>query len=99
MSSNKCMCSGGHCPQKDSCLRFTGAVYGRQDFFVVPPYSPVTEECVYYLDDRPTENAIRKQANKLWKHDGCPEGKEMDYWMQAETYLLELKRNSGLSYF
>ena len=90
-----CMCSGGNCPQKDSCLRYTGAVYGRQDFFGTPPYSPITEECVYYMDDRPTEAAIRKQAFKLWQHDGSPEGKEMDYWARAEDYLHALKRNNG----
>ena len=95
MSFDMCMCAGGNCPQKDTCLRFTGAVYGRQDFFGIPPYSHVTLECVYYMDDRPKEDAIRKQAYKLWQHDGCPEGKESDYWSRAESYLLELRRNKG----
>lgn len=95
MSFDICMCAGGNCPQKDTCLRFTGAVYGRQDFFGIPPYSHITLECVYYMDDRPSEEAVRKQAYKLWQHDGCPEGKESDYWSRAESYLLELKRNKG----
>ena len=90
-----CMCSGGNCPQKDTCLRFTGAIYGKQDFFGIPPYSPITQECVFYIDETPSEEAVRKQAKKLWQHDGYPEGKESEYWQRAETYLLELKRNQG----
>ena len=88
-----CMCAGGDCPQKDSCLRFTGAIYGRQDFFGTPPYSQMTGECVFYMDERPTEAAVRRQAHKLWEHDGAPEGKELEYWARAESYLINIRRN------
>ena len=37
----------------------------------------------------PTErNAqIREHAYRLWESEGCPEGKEMDYWLRAEREL------------
>ena len=37
----------------------------------------------------PTErdHQIRERAYSLWEADGCPEGKEMDYWLRAEQDL------------
>lgn len=90
-----CMCSGGECPQKEHCLRFTGAVYGRQDFFGTPPYINATKYCDYFMDDRPSQALIAQQAYLFWQQEGCPNGKDVDNWLRAETYLLELRRKSG----
>jgi Protein of unknown function (DUF2934) len=90
------MCAGGDCPKKTHCLRFTAAVYGRQDFFGTPPYlSDPTRVCPYFMDDRPSEAAIRTEAYLFWERDGCPDGQSEAYWMQAEAYLLARKRNGG----
>lgn len=90
-----CMCLGGDCPQKEHCLRFTGTVYGRQDFFGTPPYISDTKHCDYFMDDRPSHALIRQQAYLFWQQEGCPDGKGVDNWLRAEAYLLELRRKSG----
>ena len=37
----------------------------------------------------PTERneQIREHAYRLWEAEGCPEGREMDYWLRAEREL------------
>lgn len=30
------------------------------------------------------DEKIRHRAYTLWEADGCPEGREMDYWLKAE---------------
>ena len=89
------MCAGGECPQKAHCLRFTAVVTGRQDFFGLPPYLNSQTACGFFLDDRPSQAAIRLQAYLLWEKGGNVHGKSIDYWHQAEVYLLELKRKGG----
>jgi hypothetical protein len=89
------MCTGGDCPQKEHCLRFTGVVFGRQDFFGMPPYLNQLNGCDHFLDDRPTQDSIRKQAYLFWEKDGCPNGKDVEYWHKAEAYLLYFRRNNG----
>ena len=39
-------------------------------------------------------NCIKQQAYELWKKDGCKQGHDMDYWLQAEKAV---KRNSKKS--
>lgn len=86
-----CMCAGGECPQKTHCLRFTAVVTGRQDFFGIPPYLNSQTACTFFMDDRPSQIAIRLQAYLFWEKGGCLQGKNVDYWHQAETYLLAHK--------
>ncbi len=35
--------------------------------------------------DRPTE--IARRAYLIWEHTGCPDGKALDHWLQAEAEL------------
>ena len=30
---------------------------------------------------------IQERARELWKEDGCPEGRDMEYWLKAEEEL------------
>jgi hypothetical protein len=30
---------------------------------------------------------IEKRAHQLWEAEGCPEGRELDFWLQAEREL------------
>ena len=34
-----------------------------------------------------TVDQIRERAYELWQADGCPEGRELDYWLRAEAEL------------
>lgn len=34
-----------------------------------------------------TVDQIRERAYELWQADGCPEGRELDYWLRAEADL------------
>jgi hypothetical protein len=36
---------------------------------------------------RSTVDQIRERAYELWQADGCPEGRELDYWLRAEADL------------
>lgn len=38
--------------------------------------------------DETMRQVIRERAYALWEADGRPEGRERDYWLQAEQELL-----------
>lgn len=82
-----CMCTGGDCPQRQQCLRFTGEILGRQDFFGMPPYLQSSKQCPYFLRDKSTQEAIRQKAYLLWQQAGCPNGNDLLYWLQAEGLI------------
>jgi len=88
------MCSGGDCTLKDHCIRFTGAVYGRQDYFGSVPFDETTKNCQYYLDDLPNDERVREYAYQLWQSRGCPEGDDLGIWLLAQNELLAKNRNS-----
>lgn len=92
MPADISMCSGGDCPQKEHCLRFTGAVYGRQDFFGMPPYLQSVGACAYFMDDRPSQEAIRAYSYTLWEQTGRLAGNDEENWHRAEAELLNLRR-------
>ncbi|MTJ79694.1 MAG: DUF2934 domain-containing protein [Telmatospirillum sp.] len=33
------------------------------------------------------ENRIRQRAFEIWQAQGCPEGRDLDHWLQAEVEL------------
>jgi Protein of unknown function (DUF2934) len=35
----------------------------------------------------PSEQSIRERAYKLWEQDGRPDGRSVDYWLQAAREL------------
>jgi hypothetical protein len=35
----------------------------------------------------PTEDQIRTRAHQLWERAGRPEGREQDFWLEAEREL------------
>jgi Protein of unknown function (DUF2934) len=37
------------------------------------------------IDER--EEQIRRRAHELWEQEGKPEGREMDFWLQAEREI------------
>jgi hypothetical protein len=32
-------------------------------------------------------NNIREKARELWEKDGCKQGRDLDYWLQAEKIV------------
>lgn len=32
-------------------------------------------------------NLIREKAKELWEKGGCKQGRDMDYWLQAEKII------------
>ena len=38
---------------------------------------------------REDQQAIRERAHKLWEQAGKPEGKESEFWLEAERQLAE----------
>jgi len=87
-------CTGQNCPVKLNCLRFTGVSYGRKESFGTVPYDFIKNSCEHYLDDRPDDEKIRILAYQLWQQDGSPHGRDLEYWLQARTQLIESARNS-----
>lgn len=92
--SDLCRCTGGDCLLKNNCLRYTAVVYGRQDFFGQPPYESESYTCPYFIDDKPTYEAVQRLAYSLWQKAGRPLNQDIAFWLQAEKELLHLKRNS-----
>jgi hypothetical protein len=37
----------------------------------------------------PSEQSIRERAYQLWEHDGRPDGRSIDYWLEAARELEE----------
>jgi|GraSoiStandDraft_51_1057287.scaffolds.fasta_scaffold1590583_1 hypothetical protein len=37
--------------------------------------------------DPETERLVRERACALWEADGRPEGRDLDYWLQAEEEI------------
>jgi hypothetical protein len=35
------------------------------------------------------DDQVRRRAHELWENDGRPEGREMDFWLQAEREIGE----------
>jgi hypothetical protein len=41
------------------------------------------------------DDEIRQLAYRLWEYEGCPDGREFQHWLKAETiWLEELARQS-----
>jgi hypothetical protein len=32
-------------------------------------------------------NCIKEKAKELWEKDGCKQGRDLDYWLQAEKII------------
>ena len=45
------------------------------------------------LDARRTKQKIRTRAHELWEQNGCPVGRDLEFWLQAESEIIE--RNRG----
>jgi hypothetical protein len=45
--------------------------------------------------DEELQRSIRERAFALWENDGCPEGRELDYWLQAERELAGQRAAEG----
>jgi hypothetical protein len=86
-------CCGQDCPLQETCLRCTASVYGRQDFFTHLPYDFANAHCDYYLDDRPTEDAICQLAYQLWEKSGYQQNNAVRHWLDARLQLIERLRN------
>jgi hypothetical protein len=43
--------------------------------------------------DPELRHRIEQRAYSLWELDGCPEGRALDYWLQAEQEIV----NQGVS--
>jgi hypothetical protein len=39
----------------------------------------------------PTDDQIRTRAHQLWEHAGRPDGREHEFWHQAEQELREME--------
>ncbi len=88
------MCIGQKCPVKENCLRYTGTVYGRQDFFGSLPFNFEKNLCDFFIDERPTSEQISELAYLYWQKSGTPTGSDNEFWLKAENDLIERKRNS-----
>jgi hypothetical protein len=91
MSGDFTLCRGGECPLQNACRRKLQPIYGRQDFFGIPPYSTERSSCEYFTDVRPTIEEIRTEAYFRWKNAGCPEGRALSFWYEAEEFLRKKK--------
>lgn len=82
------MCPGKDCPVRQNCRRFTAKILGRQDFFAQAPYNFTTNSCEYFIRNRADEAQIRLRAYEIWQKMGCPDGKSVEHWLQAEKDYL-----------
>jgi hypothetical protein len=45
------------------------------------------------MQTEPTSGVIALRAYEIWKTHGCPEGHDMEYWLQAEAELRAAVQN------
>jgi uncharacterized membrane protein YccC len=38
---------------------------------------------------KPSQNRIRRRARQIWQENGCPSGRDEEFWLQAERELRE----------
>jgi hypothetical protein len=49
-------------------------------------------------ENRDRQEKIRERAYAIWESEGCPEGKHLDHWLQAEQQVFaESSTRSGPS--
>jgi hypothetical protein len=82
------LCLGKNCPIKQNCYRFTAKIPGRKNFFTNIPYNVTTDSCENLIGNHPSENKIRLKADQIWQQMGCPNGKSVECWLQAEKQLM-----------
>jgi len=81
---------------KNNCLRFTSEICGRQDFFGKAPYNKLDLTCEHYIDDRPAFEQIQIRAYQIWLNAENTENDTAEkFWLQAETELINRKRNKS----
>jgi Protein of unknown function (DUF2934) len=44
------------------------------------------------LEARRTRQAISARAREIWEQNGCPAGRDLDFWLQAESEISERNR-------
>ena len=44
------------------------------------------------LDARRTKHEITARARELWEQNGCPAGRDLEFWLQAEAEIIERNR-------
>ncbi|MGB3755370.1 MAG: DUF2934 domain-containing protein [Rivularia sp. (in: cyanobacteria)] len=88
MSYDITLCLGKNCPIKQSCYRFTAKIPGKKNFFARIPYNFTTNSCEHLIGNRPDEDKIRLKAYQIWQQMGCPNGKSLECWLQAEKELI-----------
>jgi len=42
-------------------------------------------------------NCIKDKAKELWEKDGCKQGRDLEYWLQAGKIIKGQMKNSSLS--
>jgi hypothetical protein len=44
------------------------------------------------LQARRTKQAISARAREIWEQNGCPEDRDLQFWLQAESEISERRR-------
>jgi hypothetical protein len=44
------------------------------------------------LEARRTRQAISARAREIWEQNGCPAGRDLEFWLQAESEISERNR-------
>jgi hypothetical protein len=94
MPYDVCMCEGGRCPLKENCLRYTGRISARQDFFGMPPYNISTGTCEHFWSDRPHPEQVARLAYQIWESENYPENRSIEFWLRAERLLINSIREN-----
>jgi hypothetical protein len=45
------------------------------------------QELQRYRDARQTKEEIRTRAREVWEQNGRPDGRDLEFWLQAETEI------------
>ena len=47
------------------------------------------------MKTEPSSDMIAQRARQIWKAAGCPEGHDLEHWLQAETELRAVADNAS----
>jgi hypothetical protein len=47
------------------------------------------------MKTEPSRDVIAQRAREIWKAAGCPEGQDMEHWLQAEAELRTAGQNKA----
>ncbi|HBA84153.1 MAG TPA: hypothetical protein DCZ95_08675 [Verrucomicrobia bacterium] len=52
------------------------------------PLAPAVRSCPTEMAFKPTQDEVARMAYEIYLMEGCPQGRDVQHWLEAETRML-----------